>query len=362
MSALPWDDQTFDVITSFRGIWGTTPDALAEAYRVLRPGGRLGLTVWGHIKASSGSWALAPFRLAADDKVQQQAAMVALGRPGAGESLLAEYGFEAIGRVHVPFVWEFSDPELYARALASTGPAFEATERVGEKEFLAAATAAARAHLREGLPLRAEIDVVGYVARKPIGQRLTAAHFLEASPPSPELDAHRNDDLDQLGFVMNVTELWGRQASTMTEFFELIGRATQGHLTFRERGLLVLAATSTFGDSYCSIAWADKLSSTIDPVITAAVVRGDDSGLTPMEQAMVAWVRRAVQRPNATTPADIDELRAAGLDDDKIFATTFFASMRLAFSTVNNALGAHPDDELRERLDPQVRAAITYGR
>ena len=54
MHALPWADDTFDVVTSFRGIWGTTPDAVAEARRVLRPGGRLGLTVWGHIKASPG--------------------------------------------------------------------------------------------------------------------------------------------------------------------------------------------------------------------------------------------------------------------------------------------------------------------
>jgi SAM-dependent methyltransferase len=171
MHAMPWADESFDVATSFRGIWGTTPEALGEIYRVLAPGGRFGLTVWGHIKASPGAWALAPFRLAAPVKVEHQAAMVALGRPGGGESLLARFGFVDVVRVAVPFAWEFADPEMYARALASTGPAYEAMQNVGEAAFLAAATEEARAHVRKGLPLRAEIDVVGYLARKPVQKR-----------------------------------------------------------------------------------------------------------------------------------------------------------------------------------------------
>src|ERR1700734_2965899 len=96
MNALPWDQASFDVVTSFRGIWGTTPDAVAEIRRVLRPGGLAGITVWGHLKASSGVWALAPFSLATVEKVDNQAAMVSLGRPGAGEQLLQAHGFRDI--------------------------------------------------------------------------------------------------------------------------------------------------------------------------------------------------------------------------------------------------------------------------
>jgi SAM-dependent methyltransferase len=169
MHALPWEPGSFDAVTSFRGIWGTTPDALAEIHRVLRPGGRAGITVWGHLKVSPGVWALAPFVLATTEKVVNQAAMVALGRPGAGEQLLASYGFPDVERVEIPFAWEFADPELYARALASTGPAYEAMQNVGEAEFHRAAVEQAQQQLRAGLPLRAEIKVVGYLARKPEG-------------------------------------------------------------------------------------------------------------------------------------------------------------------------------------------------
>jgi SAM-dependent methyltransferase len=169
MHALPWQPASFDVVTSFRGIWGTTPDAVAEIHRVLRPGGRFGMTVWGHLKVSPGVWALAPFRLAATEKVDHQAAMVSLGRPGAGEALLQSCGFADVERLEVPFVWEFADAELYARALSATGPAYEAIQNVGEDEFRRAAVEQAGGRLRAGLPLRAEINVVGYLARKPEG-------------------------------------------------------------------------------------------------------------------------------------------------------------------------------------------------
>ena len=171
MHAMPWDDGCFDVATSFRGIWGTTPGAIDEMYRVLAPGGRVGITVWGHLKASPGVWALAPFRLAAPAKVTNQAAMVSLGRPGVGEGLLTGAGFVDIERADVPFAWEFADPDGYARALASTGPAYEAIQQVGEAAFVAAATEQAGMRIRDGLPLRAELAVVAFLARKPDGRR-----------------------------------------------------------------------------------------------------------------------------------------------------------------------------------------------
>ena len=59
---------------------------------------------------------------------------------------------------------------MLALGLATTGPAYEAIQAVGEAEFFKQAADLARERVRDGLPLRATIAVVGYLARKP-GER-----------------------------------------------------------------------------------------------------------------------------------------------------------------------------------------------
>ncbi len=374
MHALPWDDAEFDVVTSFRGIWGTTPGAVAEVHRVLVPGGRLGITVWGHIKASPGGWALAPFALAEAPKVQNQAAMVSLGRPGAGEALLDGAGFTDIERVAIPFVFEFADPEAFARAMASTGPAFEAIAAVGEAAFLQAAVELARDRVRDGLPLRAPVAVVGYIAAKPATRSAAKpatrsdaepsdAGFLAAPGQSPDAQRLFDDDLQGGGYVTNVSRLWAHLPTAINDLSDLMGQATAAaSLTFRQRAVLVTAAASTLGDSYCSLAWGKKLAEAAGPDVAAAVIRGGDEGLDEAERALARWARLVASNPNAIAPDDVEALRDGGFDDAQIFAITTFVALRLAFSTVNDALGTRPDRELGASTPEPVRSAVTFGR
>jgi uncharacterized peroxidase-related enzyme len=187
--------------------------------------------------------------------------------------------------------------------------------------------------------------------------------YLEEPDRSADVQALYDEDLTDDGYVWNVSRLWAHQPQTVAQLFELMSQAFKpSGLRFRQRAILVAATASTLGDSYCSLAWGGKLAGAADPALAAAVLSGTDAGLTDQEQALARWARKVARDPNATTPADVQALRDAGLDDGQIFAVTAFVALRLAFSTINDALGAQPDAQLAESLPDEVRAAVTYGR
>jgi uncharacterized peroxidase-related enzyme len=187
--------------------------------------------------------------------------------------------------------------------------------------------------------------------------------FLAPPPVTPQVQALYDEDLAESGYVWNVSRLWAYQPETVHRLFELMSQAFKpSGLTFRQRGILVTAAASALGDSYCSVAWGAKLAGATDPGLAAGVLKGGDGDLSEQEKAMAAWARKIVKDPNSTTAADVEGLRDAGLNDDQIFAITAFAALRLAFSTINDSLGAQPDRQLVESAPREVVDAVTYGR
>jgi uncharacterized peroxidase-related enzyme len=187
--------------------------------------------------------------------------------------------------------------------------------------------------------------------------------FLQEPPVSPQVQALFDEDVRDDGYVSNSSRLWAHQLDTVTGLFDLMSQAFKpSGLSFRQRAILVVAAASALGDSYCSLAWSGKLDHASDNPLAAGILNGSDAGLTDQEKTMAAWARKVAKDPNATTPADIQALRDSGLDDEQIFAITAFVALRLAFSTINDALGAQPDAQLAASLPADVREAVTFGR
>jgi uncharacterized peroxidase-related enzyme len=190
-----------------------------------------------------------------------------------------------------------------------------------------------------------------------------APQFLRRAEVSETAKAIFDEDIDEFGFVMNVSRLWAHRPEALIALFELMHLVTSARpFTARERGILVTACASTLGDSYCSLAWGTKLAGLAGPQLPAGILRGEDNGLTGPERAMAAWARRVARDPNGTTASDVAELRQAGFSDADIFAMTVFVALRVAFSTVNDALGARPDAEFRSAAPAAVLDAVTYGR
>ncbi|MBM7786436.1 carboxymuconolactone decarboxylase family protein [Tenggerimyces flavus] len=187
--------------------------------------------------------------------------------------------------------------------------------------------------------------------------------FLHEPTPTPEAKALFDGDLDSPGFVMNVSRLWAYQPATIEGLFALLGKVIEGQdLSFRERGIMVLACASTLGDSACSVAWGHKISGVADADTVAGVLRGDDAGLSDRERALANWTRAVVRDPNKTAAEDVEAMREAGWTDEQIFTVTVFVGIRLAFATINDALGVTPDAPYRTLLPPVVLDAVTYGR
>ena len=151
--------------------------------------------------------------------------------------------------------------------------------------------------------------------------------------------------------------------TTLDGLSDLMGQATRaGSLTLMQRAVLVTAAASTLGDSYCSLAWGKKLAAESGSDVAVAVIRGEDEGLDAAERALAQWARAVATDPNDIDAADLQCLRDAGFDEEQIFAITTFVALRLAFSSVNDALGARPDRQLGSSTPEPVVSAVTFGR
>jgi len=128
--ALP--DGGFDLALCALGLMYVPDPALAlrELRRVLRPGGRVALAVWGE-RARCGWSALFPV---VDDEVRSEVCPLffRLGQPDALAGLCAEAGFERIAQQRIASTLCYADGEEACGAAFAGGPVALAWSRFGE--------------------------------------------------------------------------------------------------------------------------------------------------------------------------------------------------------------------------------------
>lgn len=188
--------------------------------------------------------------------------------------------------------------------------------------------------------------------------------FIQPAPDSADAAAVRESTVPSQGFSMNLTQAWAWRPDVYNGFAALRTQLSGASaLHKRELAVMVCAGAAELGDAYCSLAWGRSLAKEGGAPLAAAILgNAATADATPREQALARWARRVVADPNATTPADVQALRDAGLDDREIFEATVFIAFRQAFSTVNAALGIAPDQRLADEAPALVQAAVDYGR
>jgi alkylhydroperoxidase family enzyme/SAM-dependent methyltransferase len=197
-------------------------------------------------------------------------------------------------------------------------------------------------------PSRAERETIG---------------FLSVAATTPDVQRLLDADIAECGYVTNLSRLWAYEPTAKRRLFDLLAHADSvAGLSLRQRAILIAACASAIGDSYCSLMWGSKLAEVSDPDTAAAVLRGSGHSLSAEERAVADWARSVARDPNGTCAADVQSLRDAGFSDAQIFGITLLISLRLAFSTMNDALGVHPDAVLRSTVPAAVRDAVISGR
>ena len=134
MFALPFDDDSFDVVTSFNGIWNGCEAALREVRRVLIDGGRFGMTFWGPYDRLG----LMPYFLKVIElsPPSHQSATMEQGETRlVVEDMLRTTNFHIQGQGTVDVINEWPDVVTAVRALAAAGPSVPAIDAVGYDTF-----------------------------------------------------------------------------------------------------------------------------------------------------------------------------------------------------------------------------------
>lgn len=135
MFELPWGNESFDLVTSFNGIWGGCQDAVDEAHRVLRPGGRIGVTFWGPGQALDLRDYFMVIGTTAPGVADELKGLAAIGAPGVCEGMLEAAGFSVVERGATSAVIEAVDADDVWRTLRSPGVVLPSLEHVGEEEL-----------------------------------------------------------------------------------------------------------------------------------------------------------------------------------------------------------------------------------
>lgn len=142
LESLPFEDDSFDIVTGFNAFQfaGDAAQALREAGRVTRPGGRVFIMTWGDPKGMDAAGHVAAIKPLMPAPPPGAPGPFALSDETALRAFAEAGGLTPGEVVDVDTPWHYPDMAVALRGLASSGVAVKAIAHSGEESFTAAMT------------------------------------------------------------------------------------------------------------------------------------------------------------------------------------------------------------------------------
>jgi SAM-dependent methyltransferase len=140
LESLPWADNTFDLVTGFNSFQfaGDAAQALREAGRVTRPGGKVIIMTWGDPTGMEAAAHIAALRPLLPPPPPGAPGPFALSDPTALHAFATAGGLVPLEVNDVETPWHYPDERTAIRGLGSSGVAVKAIQHSGEDAFIAA--------------------------------------------------------------------------------------------------------------------------------------------------------------------------------------------------------------------------------
>jgi ubiquinone/menaquinone biosynthesis C-methylase UbiE len=177
MEDLPLPDEAYDIVTGFNSFQYAfdISDALSEARRVLKPGGRLVVMIWGNKDDCQTAISLYAIGSLLPPPLPGSPGPFALSEQQLLEKTLANAGFTILQSTDIDSIWDYPDVATTLRGLLSGGTAFKAIHHVGYEKVAEAVTATLSPFTRPDGHIVYNNKFRIVIAQRPIASQLPAA-------------------------------------------------------------------------------------------------------------------------------------------------------------------------------------------
>lgn len=142
LEALPFADDSFDLVTGFNSFQyaGDAAQALREAGRVTRPGGRIVIMTWGEPTGMEAAGHVAALKPLLPPPPPGAGGPFALSEEASLRAFAEAGALTPLETVDVDTPWHYPDLATALRGMASSGVAVKAAEHSGEDALMSAMT------------------------------------------------------------------------------------------------------------------------------------------------------------------------------------------------------------------------------